>query len=59
MNQILRYCVLLLATVSLVAQQAVSLTSKQIFEKTTAASLIVLTGEGAGRLHGILSLRGE
>jgi Trypsin-like peptidase domain len=43
-------CILLLAT-PLAAQTA--LTPKQIFEKTTASTVIILTGEGAGRLHSI------
>ena len=43
-------CTLLLA-VPLAAQTP--LTPKQIFEKTTASTVIILSGEGAGRLHSI------
>jgi len=46
-------CLLLLANIPLWAQPAGTLTSQQIFEKTAAASVTILTGEGAGRLSGI------
>lgn len=51
MTRILRTLCTLLLTAPLAAQPA--LTSKQIFEKTTASTVIILTGEGAGRMHGI------
>lgn len=46
-------CTLLLATPLLAQPAQPALTSRQIFEKTTAATVIILTGEGAGRIHSV------
>lgn len=46
-------CSLVLLTCLASAHAQSAMTSKQVFEKATAASVLVLTGEGAGRVHGI------
>jgi len=55
MTRLLPLVVLLAITAPLASQEAIQITPKQIFEKTTAATVIILSGEGAGRLHGIAS----
>lgn len=48
------YCLFfVLLTMRLMAQQQDALTSKQIFDKASAATVVILAGEGAGRLHSI------
>ncbi|HEY0797036.1 MAG TPA: S1C family serine protease [Acidisarcina sp.] len=44
---------MLLIATSLFSQEPAPITPKQIFENTKAATVLILTGEGAGRLGGI------
>ncbi len=52
-RRLFNFLLFVFITTRLGAQQPETLTSKQIFDKASAASVVILAGEGAGRLHSI------